>query len=403
MSNSSAVIPERPTVLRDRPTWVSYAQITAWGWFVYSFAPAVALLRNELELSRTLEGLYSTALALGGILAGVAAARVVALIGRGPVMRLGSVAAVVGLTLFVVTTSFASTLLGVVLVGGGATLAMIGVNAFLTEHQGPAAPRTMSEGNGIATAVGLLGPRAVGTGVAIGWGWRPAFVAVLIAYVVIELARGRALHLYDGTHGHRSAEPGHAPTGPLPRLYWYTWVVVIMCIGTEFCMTLWGSDLLRDRAGLGQAAAAASIATIVGGMAVGRLVGAPLLSTRDPETVMIGALVIAGVGFSLAWVATSAALILIGFAVAGLGIGLLWPLGISRAIRASAGRNDRASALASVAAALASGIAPFALGALADRVGVHTAFLIVPTLIIAAIVLIHFARVPLDLAEDPEA
>ena len=128
-----------------------------------------------------------------------------------------------------------------------------------------------------------------------------------------------------------------------------------------------------------------------------------MLSTRDPETVMIGALVIAGVGFSLAWVATSAALILIGFAVAGLGIGLLWPLGISRAIRASAGRNDRASALASVAAALASGIAPFALGALADRVGVHTAFLIVPTLIIAAIVLIHFARVPLDLAEDPEA
>ena len=37
-----------------------------------------------------------------------------------------------------------------------------------------------------------------------------------------------------------------------------------------------------------------------------------------------------------------------------------------------------------MAAGLASGIAPFVLGALADHIGVHTAFLLVPVLLAAA-------------------
>ena len=38
----------------------------------------------------------------------------------------------------------------------------------------------------------------------------------------------------------------------------------------------------------------------------------------------------------------------------------------------------------SIAAGLASGVAPFVLGALADRAGTHTAFLLVPGLLLAA-------------------
>jgi predicted MFS family arabinose efflux permease len=37
-----------------------------------------------------------------------------------------------------------------------------------------------------------------------------------------------------------------------------------------------------------------------------------------------------------------------------------------------------------VATGVASGVAPFALGALADRAGTHTAFLLVPALLVAA-------------------
>ena len=85
-------------------------------------------------------------------------------------------------------------------------------------------------------------------------------------------------------------------------------------------MTLWGSDLLRDRAGMGQAAAAASLASVVGGMTFGRLAGAPFLSRYDPERVLISAFIVAGLGFGIAWFSTSAPIMLTGYVIAGTGI-----------------------------------------------------------------------------------
>jgi nitrate/nitrite transporter NarK len=53
-------------------------------------------------------------------------------------------------------------------------------------------------------------------------------------------------------------------------------------------------------------------------------------------------------------------------------------------VAASGGRPDRAAGMLSIAAGLASGVAPFALGAMADRIGTHTAFLLVPALLAVA-------------------
>jgi fucose permease len=80
--------------------------------------------------------------------------------------------------------------------------------------------------------------------------------------------------------------------------------------------------------------------------------------------------------------------ILTGLFVVGLGIAVHWPIGVSRAVASSGGLTDRASALSSVAAGAASGIAPFILGAMSDTIGFHRAFLIVPLLLITALVLI---------------
>ena len=167
-------------------------------------------------------------------------------------------------------------------------------------------------------------------------------------------------------------------------------------------MTLWGSDLLRDRAGMGQAAAAASLASIVGGMTLGRLAGAPFLSRYDPERALIGAFILAEAGFAIAWTSTNPLVMIIGYVITGMGIGLHWPLGVGRAIRASAGRTDRGAGFTLIASSLASGLMPLALGAISDRVGVHTAFLIVPLLMSTAIALIVLRPVAAVIAEDPE-
>jgi fucose permease len=172
-----------------------------------------------------------------------------------------------------------------------------------------------------------------------------------------------------------------------------------MCAGTEFCLTLWGSDLLRDRAGLGSAAAAAALVTIVGGMAVGRVGGAPLVSRHDPDHVLVATMGLTVVGFSLAWFSAAPVPMLLGFAVTGLGLGLQSPLAIGRAVIAADGQADRGAGLTSVAAGLASGIAPFVLAAVADHVGVRIAFLIVPALMAVGILLVRSA--PVSAASAP--
>jgi len=50
----------------------------------------------------------------------------------------------------------------------------------------------------------------------------------------------------------------------------------------------------------------------------------------------------------------------------------------------SGGQPDRAIAVMSIGVGLASGLGPFVLGALADQVGVQSAFLVIPALCIAA-------------------
>ena len=77
------------------------------------------------------------------------------------------------------------------------------------------------------------------------------------------------------------------------------------------------------------------------------------------------------VGFAVFWASTSAPLAVAGLLVCGLGVSLYFPLGLSRAIAVSDGRPDQATARVGVGAALASGVGPFVLGALADAAGIH--------------------------------
>jgi len=384
-----------PTVVRDRATWLAYVHIGLFGFFLYAFGPSIALLRDEQGYTRTVASLHGSAMAVGSVVVGFLGVHIVRRTGRGPFLRMGSATLAAGLLVYTGFSPLGLTLLGAFIASCGGTMIMVGVNAFLPDRHGPAAPRAMSEAHGLGATMGLLGPLAVGLGVALGWGWRVGILATIVGLLALEIVRGRRLEEFDGPHGHPDDEPGHAPRGPLPRRFWATLVVFGVCAGTEFCLTLWGSDLLRERAGLGEAAAAASLVTIVGGIAVGRVAGAPLVSRIDPDVVLASTMALTIVGFAIAWLASSALPMLVGFAVTGLGLGLQSPLAIGRAVIAAHGQADRGAGLTSVAAGVASGLAPFLLAAVADHLGVHTAFLIVPGLMVVGIALVRSAPVPL--------
>jgi fucose permease len=129
-------------------------------------------------------------------------------------------------------------------------------------------------------------------------------------------------------------------------------------------------------------------------MAVGRVGGSAVVGRFEPDRVLMGTMALSIAGFAVAWFSSSPVPMLVGFAITGLGLGLQSPLAISRAVLASGGQVDRGAGLSSVAAGTASGIAPFVLAAVADAIGVHLAFLIVPALLATGIALVAAGRVP---------
>jgi fucose permease len=171
----------------------------------------------------------------------------------------------------------------------------------------------------------------------------------------------------------------------LPTVYWIGWVVVTAGIAVEFCMTLWTADILRARFDLSGAVASAGVTAVVAGMCLGRIAGGRLALHIAVDRLLYYALGVCAIGFTAFWLTTWAPLAIAGLLVSGLGIALFYPLGLTRAIAASDGRPDLASARVGLGAALASGGGPFVLGALADQVGIHGAFLVVPVLLLIAV------------------
>ena len=150
-------------------------------------------------------------------------------------------------------------------------------------------------------------------------------------------------------------------------------------------MTFWAADGLRDRAGASPAAATAGITAMPAGMFAGRLLGGRLALRVRPGRLLLGAVAVTLVGFAGFWSSRGPVPAVAGLAVVGLGIALQYPLGTVAGGRGQCGRPNRAAGRLSVAAGLsASGIAPFALGALADSIGTHSAFLLVPALLLGA-------------------
>jgi predicted MFS family arabinose efflux permease len=386
------------SVHRDRITWISYALLAIFGFFLYGFGPSVPLLRDELGVSRAVGALHATAMAGGAVVGGLVGERVVTAIGRRALLWTGLGLLCLGAAGYASVRVLAVTLASALVCGLAGTFILNGVNATLMEHQGRHGPAAITEANAGAGAAGIVAPAVVGAAVAVGLGWRPGLlVTVLLAAVAVMVF-----------HGVRVPEPDpvdqtHHPDGArsLPRRFWVTWAVLLCVVGVEFCLSLWSSDLLRSRTGLTSGAATAGFSAVLVGLTVSRFVGGRLATRREVDWLLTRALVVLLLGFTVFWAAHTAWLAITGLVVAGLGLGVQYPLTVGRAIGSAAGRTDLAATRASLAAGIASGLAPFLLGLLADRVGVHTAFLIVPVLIALAMVLLVASRTPRPAAIRP--
>ena len=414
---------------RDRLTWTLYGSFVVWGWFLYSFNPSVPLLAEEFGISAAQAGLHGTAMAAGAVLASWAAPVLIS--GRGRraaiVVALGLVAAgVIGLVL---APSLWVSLPSVAVMAVGGNVSIASSQAGLARHHGDAASAAVTEANGVGSSVGLIGPLAAGVCVAIGWGWRPAvavtvLVAVIVAWCALRIPVGGAMtpptrgrHAVpeqsgastvvrlDGPHG---VEPvlgsveatavavverldAQVPTDPSDALpeaptkdrrlaAWCFLGSLVAAIALENVTTYWSTDLVREQTAAGAGIATATTAGFVAGLSAVRFVVGPMSLRMRPAILLAASFLVTVAGWAVLWTAATPTVAVTGLVIAGVGCGAQYPLSVALLLSTAPGAQDSAQARATLAGGLAIGLAPFVLGALADAVGVHTAFLIVPVI-----------------------
>lgn len=376
---------------RDRLTLLVYGQLGLWGYFLFGFGPVVPILRDELSISNAVAGLHATMISTGSIIAATLYPRLARTLGRGLTARVGLAGLAAGATVLCSIDVLGVTLTGAFIAGGFGSLLVTGSAVILRERHGHDAPAAITEANAVAAAFGLIGPALIGTAAAFDLGWRPVLLGVVLLAAALSLTLGRE-EIPDGI------APTGGTRGHLPRAYWGAWLVVAMVIGVESSMTVWSSDLLRDRAGMGEGAAAAGVSVLLTGMLIGR-VGGARLARRSPANVLLAALFLAGGGFIVFWTATSPAIGLAGLALTGLGMSLHYPLAVTAAIEAGDGHPDLAAGRAALGVGVTSASVPLAMGALSDAAGIQVAFLLVPGLLAVAVTaLIVSGRRPVGVA-----
>jgi MFS family permease len=379
----TSLVAARPR--RDRPTWAGYILISSYVWFVYAFSSSQALIRDEQGTSRTIASLHVIFLSIGGIIAGLIAARFIVKLGRDRFITFSVAGLAAGVLLYTAPGGIILTLSGSFTASFFGSAIIVGASAFLFDHQKEAGPASITEANAVAALSGALAPIAVGLGVAIFLGWRIGLWLTLLGLLVSLLLMRNNFPVFRVPVEEQIRE---AQKVPFPRRFWWALTTLFILISSEFILTLWSVDLLRERGGLDAGAAAATVGALTLGIFIGRVIGSRFAEYFPVDRILIIAVLIAGAGWLIVWLNTFAPIMIGGLVVSGIGVALFWPLGISRVVMASGGQNDRATALAAVAGASAGGVGPFALGALADAIGVHSALLVLPVVLLTGLLLI---------------
>ena len=391
-----------PRLTHDKITWLTYAQLGLWGFFLYGFGPIVPLLRDEQRTTAAVAGLHSTAVAVGAMLGGALFAPVARRLGRGPAIWLGLAGVAAGVAALGTLHPLPATLAAVGVIATFGMMVISGVNVVLTAHHGRAAPAALAEANAACAGMGILAPLVIGATVDGGLGWRPVMAVEvgLIALVALAALAFRVRLPHAAPAAAAAADPvgvtataddntsrRSARADRLPRAYWIAWVLMSVTGSIEVCLSLWTADVLRSHAGLSAGGASAAVAAIVCGMFVGRLVGGRFALRWPPVPLLLAALTVSLVGFGLFWAAEVGWLAITGLVVLGLGNALHYPLAISIALAVAGPAADKAAGWSSYSMGVGFGIAPVALGWVADGVGPHRAFLLLPGFIAAAVLL----------------
>ena len=369
---------------RDRLTWVAYALLA---WFAYlQAAPGlvIAHLRDELGLSYSTGGLHVAAFAAGSLVAGVVAARLERALGRRALFW--SAAALMGAGAIGLTAGRAATVtVGSLLVMGvGGGLLLVTIQAALADHHGERRAVALTEANVAASIAYVVLIGALSLSAVLHAGWRVALLGSL-ALPVVAWWTNRRLAI-------DAPPPSRVAEGRLPGVFWIAGAMLFCTTAAEWCVTAWGATFVEDAAGTSTDTAVALMAGYFGGVVVGRTVGSGLARRHDPARLLAFALALTAAGFAILWPSTAPAQALAGLTLLGLGLGNLFPLGLSVTVALAPDRAGLASGRAVAVTSFAVLLAPLTVGTLADATSLTAALGVVPVVLVLAAAALTLVR-----------
>lgn len=354
---------------RDRFTWLAYLLLGYFAYLQASLGPLMPFLRNELHLGYAEGGLHLSAFAGGMIAAGLSAAPLAQRMGRRTLLWSGAGGMALGALLLMSGLHVAVTLSAALGMGYLGTLLLVMIQAALSDHHGAFRATALTEANMLAMFCAGLSPLMVGLWARTAIGWRGALLMAVLALGWIALLN-RSVPIPSQT----SSFERRAAAQRLPASFWAVWLALIMSVAMEWCMVAWSADFLTGVVGLPATDAAMLVSVFFIGALLGRFANSRWTLRTSPRTLLLAMLVVVAIGFPVFWLARTPPVAVMGLGVVGFGIGALFPLGLSMALTIAADHADAASGWVSTAAGLAILIAPFTLGALADRYELNAAF-----------------------------
>jgi MFS family permease len=369
----------------DRLTWVAYVTLA---WFAYlQAAPGMVIphLRDELGLSYATGGLHVAAFAAGSLIAGLVSVRLERAVGRGAL--LWSAAALMGAGAVGLTAGHtpAVTVGSVLVMGTGGGLLLVTIQAALSDHHSEHRTVALTEANVAASIAYVLLIGVLSLTAALDAGWRVALLASL-AVPLLVWWRNRRLRI-------DAPRPSDLVHGRLPGVFWIAAAMLFCTTAAEWCVTAWGATFVRDATAVSADTAVGLMAGYFGGVLAGRAVGSRLARRHDPARLFALALAMTAGGFAVLWPATGPAQALLGLSLLGIGLGNLFPMGMSVSVALTPDQAALASGRAVAATSCAVLIAPLTVGGLADATSLTAALGVVPvTLGLAAVGLLLVQR-----------
>ncbi|MBM2615051.1 MFS transporter [Actinoplanes sp. LDG1-06] len=351
--------------------------------------------------------------------------------GPHPSLRAGAVAMAAGCVVFALAPTLLVAIAGVLLLGaGGAALIMVTPALVTGEDMAVRFTRVIAVGSACA----LLAPLAIGALDATGVTGRLILLPLVVP--LLALAFSRPAHSSEpqptaapSTEPHPTeprpaatssaaahtavtspasarsitARPTHArgaePRPGRPRVGSAArrWSGIVLAVSVEFCFTVWAVARLRET-GVSPTVAALLGTSFPAGMAIGRLVAAPLLP-RIPAVPIGGAITCAAALVVAA--SQNRAIVTTALVVAGIGVATLYPVTVAALVDTPGLARHHAVSLSTVASGTAILAAPTALAAIAGHTGLRAAFLVTSPLIAAVIAVHGLRRTPVPAADLP--